>query len=178
MKSHITVLCALLAGLMLAGCGTLTYDGGSVAHLDKNKTTILLPPFDNATNDEFAGVALTEITASALMAKDVQLYQTEDVRNRLGLPENAGDGSYSMLAKEVGAQYVLLGTVHEYRYKTDLDGDPAVGVTMRLVDVQDGRTVWQGTASDVGFINASVTSAAQVAAKDLVNRMPLNSHLK
>lgn len=175
MKTLHNSLLILGATLLLAACGTMTYDGGSAVDLPRDDTVILLPPFENATNDEFAGVALKEITASALMAKGVQLYQTEDVMNRLGMPEAPAPlGNYEAMAAETGAQYVLLGTVHEYRYKTDLDGDPAVGLTLRLVDVADGRTVWQGTGSNVGFVNASVTSAGQKVAQDLVRRMPLD----
>jgi hypothetical protein len=67
----------------------------------------------------------------------------------------------------------VLGTALEYRYKTDLDGDPTVGISVRLVEALDGRTVWQGSSAKVGVWFASLTMAGQRAVRHLAARMPL-----
>lgn len=133
-----------------------------------------MPPFFNATNDDHAGRALSELTGSALVDRGIPLYQTEELLLSTQGETAAGpDGRYQELASTVGATHLLIGTVHEYRYKTDLDGDPAVGITIRIVDARDGRTVWQGSSSNIGYAFASVTSASQRAVRRLVRRIPL-----
>ena len=168
----------MMSGLVLiagVGCATVIYDG----ELGEDEWTapvrILMPPFFNATNDDHAGRALTELTGSALVARGVPLYQTEEVLlSAQGDTAPGPDGRYQELASTVGASHLLIGTVHEYRYKTDLDGDPAVGITIRLVDAKTGRTVWQGSSSTIGYAFASVTSASQKAVRRLVRRLPVS----
>jgi len=86
-----------------------------------------------------------------------------------------GDGLYLEAARSVNATHLLLGTVHEYRYKTDLDGYPAVGLTLRLVDATTGVTLWQGSSARVGVFFASLTTTSQRAVRDLDRRIPLGS---
>ena len=57
-----------------------------------------------------------------------------------------------------------------------LDGDPAVGVTLRLVDAATGQTLWQGTSANVGFAFASLSSAGQKAVRALVQQLPVSGN--
>ena len=168
-----TFICAL--GLAVtSGCATRVVDGDSVTLDSSEKVRLLMPPFFNATNDDHAGRALSELTGSALVDRGIPLYQTEELLLSTQGETAAGpDGRYQELANTVGATHLLIGTVHEYRYKTDLDGDPAVGITIRIVDARDGRTVWQGSSSNIGYAFASVTSASQRAVGRLVRRIPI-----
>ena len=65
----------------------------------------------------------------------------------------------------------LLGTVTEYRYKSDLDGSPIVSVTMRLVDATDGTTVWQGTSTKMTQYFGSLSRTAHAAVENLIQQM-------
>jgi hypothetical protein len=171
------VLLALICAVgfaIISGCATRVVDGDSVALDSSEKVRLLMPPFFNATNDDHAGRALSELTGSALVDRGIPLYQTEELLLSTQGETAAGpDGRYQELANTVGATHLLIGTVHEYRYKTDLDGDPAVGITIRIVDARDGRTVWQGSSSNIGYAFASVTSASQRAVRRLVRRIPI-----
>ncbi|MFP4260001.1 MAG: hypothetical protein ACLFS1_02875 [Opitutales bacterium] len=139
---------------------------------------VLIAPFKNATNDENAGIALEQITASALVARGARALQAGQPNGAgepgTGLPMDRSEDA-SVMVDEVAADYLLFGVVHEHRYKTDLDGDPAVGLTLRLVDPDTQATVWQGTGSDVGLLRASLTSVSQKVAGDLVAQMPLHA---
>lgn len=159
---------ALLSG----GCATVAYHGGSSGAIHVER--LLLPPFVNATDDEHAGRALTEITGSALVERGIPLFQTEEVLIKSAADQAQGpDGRYAEIARTVGATHLLIGTVHEYRYKTDLDGDPAVGVTLRLVDAATGQTLWQGSGGNVGYAFASLTSASERTVRKLVRDLPV-----
>jgi polysaccharide biosynthesis protein PelC len=175
MPMNLPAACSRLSGaliaLMLAGCGTVTHHGGqpSIA-----VTRLLLPPFVNATDNEHAGRALTEMTGSALVEAGLPLFQTEETLLKSAADKAQGpDGRYAELARTVSASHLLIGTVHEYRYKTDLNGDPAVGITLRLVDAATGQTLWQGTSGNVGYAFASVTSASARAVGSLVRQLPV-----
>lgn len=167
------ILVAACLVALLTACSTVKYSGGaSTGSITVQR--LLLPPFINATDDQHASRALTEITGSALVEAGIPLYQTEETVLKSAADKAQGpDGRYAELARSVGASHLLIGTVHEYRYKTDLDGDPAVGVTLRLVDAATGETVWQGTSGNVGYAFASVTSAAEKSVRALVRDLPV-----
>jgi hypothetical protein len=168
-------LLALCLLALTSGCATVVTQGGATGTLRVER--LLLPPFVNATTDEHAGRALTEMTGSALVEAGLPLFQTEETLLRSAADKAQGaDGRYAELARTAGASHLLLGTVHEYRYKTDLDGDPAVGITLRLIDAATGQTLWQGSSGNVGYAFASVTSAAQKAVRTLVRDIPVTGN--
>jgi TolB-like protein len=165
-------LLALL--LLLPGCATTTVRDGSKPHVNEGKFSLLMPPFVNATDNEHAGQALTQLTGSTLLEYGIPLIQTEAILSKTA-DETAPKQEVRNLeiAQANKATYLLMGTVHEYRYKSDLSANPAVGITLRLVNVADGRTLWQGSSSKVGRVYASLTSTAQKAVRDLVSKVPL-----
>jgi hypothetical protein len=162
--------------LLFSGCATVVHHGGPRAGAIP-AARVLLPPFVNATDDEHASRALTEMTGSALVEAGIPLFQTEEtLLKSAGDKAQGPDGRYAELARAAGATHLVIGTVHEYRYKTDLDGDPAVGITLRLVDAANGQTLWQGTSGNVGFAFASLTSAGQKAVRALVQQLPVSGN--
>lgn len=180
MKLHRTLrFTAFLAALAtlpaFSGCSHFAYE--TKAPEEQKRLDIglaLLPPTENATDDENAGRAVSELLGTALFERGVPLAQTESLRLKIGAPKAAGaDGGYDAQVKASGATHLILSTVHEYRYKTDLDGDPAVGLTVRIVDAKTGVTVWQGSAGNVGYVFASLSSSAQSTVRRLVARIPL-----
>lgn len=173
MMTRLVLFIVLITGGGCAHVVTTGGEGAGTVSVDR----LLLPPFINATDDQHASRALTEMTGSALVSAGIALYQTEELVLRTAQDTAQGtDGRYAEIARGVQASHLLIGTVHEYRYKTDLDGDPAVGITMRLVDAATGRTVWQGTSGNVGYAFASVTSAGQKAVNRLVAAMPIQGN--
>jgi TolB-like protein len=160
--------------LLLTACSTVVREG--VRHpLNDGPFRMVMVPFLNATDHEHAGEALTQLTGSTLLEQGVPLFQTEEILSKAA-DETATkqEARYQEIAKANKASYLLVGTVHEYRYKSDLSARPAVGITLRLVNVADGRTLWQESSSKVGRVYSSLTSTAQKTVRDLVSRIPLN----
>ncbi len=171
--NYFLLLGTIAASLGLTGCKSHVQHGG-VPRIDSAQVKIFMPAFSNATDDEHAGRALTEITASVLLKEGHPLIQKEPVLVKSRGDKAPGpDGLFVEGAKQLGATHLLIGTVHEYRYKTDLDGDPVVGISMRLIDAQNGETLWQGSSSKVKVFFASLTGTAQAAVERLVEKMPL-----
>jgi polysaccharide biosynthesis protein PelC len=166
------MLCMVV--VLSTGCLSKVHHGGS-KRISGEGIRIYLPPLANATDDEHAGRALSEITATALLERGLPIIQTEPVLTRARAETAAGpEGLFLETARSVNATHLLIGTVHEYRYKTDLDGDPAVGVTLRLVDAQTGLTLWQGSSGRVSVLFASLTKASQTAVRKLVRKIPVD----
>jgi len=56
--------------------------------------------------------------------------------------------------------YAVTGSVEEWRYKSGLDGEPAIGISMRVLELSTGKVVWAatGTQTGSGTENASGTA--------------------
>lgn len=153
---------------LLNACSTLKFEGSSDGFLSEETGKVLLVPFVNTTSNGAAGTALTETTASALSSKGIQWT----------LPKNEDDGRGALeTASRLDCAYVLTGSVHEYEYKTDLDGNPAVGASATLRSVRSGDVIWQGSASATGYSISSLSMASQKVADRLVGGMKKKNFL-
>lgn len=56
--------------------------------------------------------------------------------------------------------YAVAGSVEEWRYKSGLDGEPAIGVSMRILDLATGKVVWVATGSKTGAGNDNTSLTA------------------
>jgi TolB-like protein len=56
------------------------------------------------------------------------------------------------LGRLLGAKTLVIGRVTEYQYKHTLGEDPAIGVSIRVVDADTGTVLWSGARSDTGRI--------------------------
>ena len=59
--------------------------------------------------------------------------------------------------------------MNEWRYKVGLDGEPAVGVSISIIEVASGQVVWSGTAARTGWSREAVSAIAQKATDKLLN---------
>jgi hypothetical protein len=172
-QSWLKLLGVVLVGAGLAGCASSSEvrHGGARSSLG-GVSRVLLAPLHNATPDETAGRAVTELTATALLSHGIPLAQTEDslLRGR-ALVEEGKESQLIDLARSLQCTHVLFGTVTEYRYKSDLDGSPIVSVTMRMVDAGDGATLWQGTSTKMTQYFGSLSRTAQLAVDNLIQQM-------
>jgi|GEM_PF-487036 len=158
---------ALILLLGWSGCASVIHDGEFSA--PKKAPQVFLIPIENATSEEHAGEAMTAMVGSALVERGWVVHTPPPLS--LDAPPYT-EQDYVRLAAERQCVTVLRGSVHEFRYKTDLNGHPAAGLTLSSTGTKDGTLLWQGTASNVGFSFSSLTSAAQYVARKLVDRIP------
>ena len=139
---------ALLAALALAGCG-----GGSphpsAALPPANRPRIALLPFDNLTTVGGAGdmmtlMFFTEIGSSGPY-EPVETGVVAAALESLNIRSVAGLSTEQIKAigERLAVPRLLVGSVLESGNVHTNDGElPSVGVTLKLLDVSDGRVVW------------------------------------
>lgn len=170
MKRLITFITGLTAALaLLAGCAVIDHSAPSGA--DKSATWVLLP-FGNATETPFAGQraeAVTENLLRALGVANVQRYPSDLQRDNLFETGQAKDDAKAIeWAKAQGARYAVTGTVDEWRYKVGVDGEPAVGIALQIVELESGRVLWSGVGGKSGWSRESLAAVAQELIKSLL----------
>jgi len=71
-------------------------------------------------------------------------------------------------AKYDDAKYLLYGGVTEWRYKTGIDGEPAVSLQLSLYKTKNKKLVWSATGSDSDWGNGSLGTTAQSLILDMM----------
>ncbi|CAN5269629.1 pellicle/biofilm biosynthesis outer membrane protein PelC [soil metagenome] len=64
-------------------------------------------------------------------------------------------------ARERNIPYAVTGSVTEWRYKVGLDGEPVVGITLEVINVETGEIVWTSVGSQSGGSRTAVSTIAQ-----------------
>ena len=128
MRVSLIALCAGL--LLLAGCATHT-----------------------RTTTPQAGLAAQAIVEAVLAehgVADARTYQADDDQGVLfeAASQASRDAMRQWSARQ-GGDYVVSGVVHEWRYKTGVDGEPAVGVMIEIRDAA-GKLIYSGTGARAG----------------------------
>jgi hypothetical protein len=76
-------------------------------------------------------------------------------------------------AAQGDARYGITGAVHEWRYKTGLDGEPAVGLTLQVVDLPSGHVVWTASGAKTGWGYSNVSGTAEKLVAQLLKGLKL-----
>lgn len=164
-------LSALIIGLsLLQGCSTL-HTTPTNNKLDKNAQWVLVPSINNTETPQ-AGARLDSITASLLRVHGVSqlsVYQNNTNNDSLfELADRRNQEQALNTLKSSGAKYAVAASVDEWRYKVGLDGEPATGVTLNIIDLTTGQVVWSGTAAKTGWSREAVSAIAQKTVDQLL----------
>jgi hypothetical protein len=76
-------------------------------------------------------------------------------------------------ARDQHFDYALGGSVEEWRYKGGLDGDPAVGVSVQVVEVATNRIVWSASGTRTGSGGDNLSGTALQLLDTLLNELPV-----
>lgn len=77
-------------------------------------------------------------------------------------------------AKEQKIHYAMTGTVDEWRYKVGIDGEPAVGVSLQLLDLNTNQVVWSAVGGQTGWSREAVSAVAQKLIKRLLEEVSVS----
>ena len=164
-------LSALVIGLsLLQGCSTL-HTTPKTTKLDTSAQWVLVPSINNTETPQ-AGARLDSITASLLRVNGVNqlsVYQSNNNNESLfDLADRRNQEQALNAVKSTGAKYAVAASVYEWRYKVGLDGEPAAGVTVNIIDLSTGQVVWSGTAAKTGWSREAVSAIAQKTVDQLL----------
>lgn len=152
--------------LLLSGCSAVTKNVSSQISLDKSKSCALMPLI-NDTNyygaDDTVSAAIETEIAKKGVCKLVEQSEIAYKLKNIGVEkERLFDKNYALsLASKLNVDYVLLGRVTEYNYQYGLREDPAVGVSVKLIDAKEQKFIW---AADEGRVNRSFVFRDSLAA--------------
>ncbi len=138
----------------------VVYKDINATHEMKCDVSISLFRLHNYTDTPRAGMRASNIIEGLLLAKGYNV--KSHITEKLPSMKKA-----RKIAKEDGSKYFMYGGVSEWRYKTGIDGEPAVSFQATLYKTKNAKLVWSATGSDSDWGNASIGSTAQ----DLLTEM-------
>jgi polysaccharide biosynthesis protein PelC len=173
-SQSMTWTCIMLAALGLAGCAAIQFNSAPSPHPDRQALWCVLPPINN-TSTPYAGERVQQQLAALLGARGLTRVVLAPVAGAGGpLPiDNGAGGEQQALdwARHRQARYALEGSVDEWDYKAGLDGQPAVGVTLRLLDLESGQIIWSGAASGSGGSREGLAALSERTLSGLLRRL-------
>ncbi|NKF20915.1 DUF4136 domain-containing protein [Solimonas marina] len=163
-----------LATLALSACAVT--DVHKTTQLPRDATWTLLPMVNYAEAPQ-AGQRAEAIVDTLLRQRginDLVDYPSQDGGDGLpDLDDRHRLDSAMQWARGTQRRYGVRGAVSEWGYKTGLDGEPAVGLSVEVVDLSTGQVVWAASGADSGWGYDSVSGVAQSLLSKLIARMPL-----
>ncbi|MDX1799796.1 MAG: penicillin-binding protein activator LpoB [Marinobacter sp.] len=164
----------LLGCVLLSGCASSRLQSSEPPTVVAGATWSVMPLVNN-TESPYAGERAQQILAALLGSRGlnrVDLPPAPAADNALPWDNGAAVSQQGMdWASRNHVRYVLLGSVDEWRYKIGLDGQPAVGFTLRLMDLTTSQVVWSGTGAASGGSHQGVAVLAQATLDRLVSRL-------
>jgi hypothetical protein len=163
MKFSILILSLLILSITACSTSALVKTKNKLPHLssDSNATnkktedlSLSLFRLSNYTDTPRAGMRAANILEGILRTKgfDVISHIPQELPNRTKAREIA-------LADD--SKYFIYGGVSEWRYKTGIDGQPAVSVMITLYETDSDKLVWSATGVDSDWGNSSIGLTAQ-----------------
>lgn len=169
----LTTFLALLA--LLAGCTTV--DVGRAPVLADNAQWAVLP-FANHTETPQAGLRAESIAENLLRSQgavNLKRYPASIATETLFEPMERKQTEAALAwARNAGIRYALTGSVDEWRYKVGVDGEPAVGLTLQVIDIDSGEIVWSAVGSSTGWSREALTAVAQKLTLKLIEPLAMN----
>ena len=159
----VSVWLVLVLCLFVNACTTVNVQS-MPAGLKANAQWALLPMV-NHTQTPQAGLRAEAILESLVRTRGVtklQKYPAALNAESLFEPvERSAVEEALKWARGEQAIYALTGTVDEWRYKVGVDGEPAVGITLQLIELQTGNVLWSATGSKTGWSREALSAVAQ-----------------
>jgi polysaccharide biosynthesis protein PelC len=153
----------------LAGCTTINVPKAPI-DLDKQAAWGLLP-IVNLTETPQAGLRAESIVDSLLRTANVARLRrypaSLNTESLLDPAERKVVDQALVWAKSENLKYGITGSVEEWRYKVGVDGEPAVGLTLQVVEIASGQVIWSASGSKTGWAREALSAVAQKLISEL-----------
>lgn len=164
---------ALLGVMLLGGCAVT--DVHRTDPLSRQAQWVLLP-IANHSETPLAGRKAEASLLTLLHQQGItRLSQAPHPQrqNLLSLPSEQDFQAALDWAQQQGARYGVTGSVDEWQYKAGLDGEPAIGISLRVVDVNTGDILWSASGARTGWGFTTTSGVAQKLMADLIDTLPV-----
>lgn len=159
-----------LAVLFVAGCASFTDE--SSPNLPRNAQWGIVPMVNYSQTPQ-AGERSEQILLSVLSSHGLQpqVYPASTQGEQALMDDNERLAGALEWAREQKLDYVIAGSVEEWQYKNGLDGEPAVGISLRVLDGSSGRVLWSKSGARAGWSRESLAGTAQTVLDKLVGAL-------
>lgn len=176
MRNRIYLLLSLLiVSLAVPGCSTIT--STDAISVSANQSWILLP-INNLSTTPRAGENTKAMVETQLRMRGVESLQSYITPNGLSLVSLLDSDRQQAEAvawgQAKGIRYGVTGTIHEWHYKSGPDKEPAVGLSLKLIDLTNEKVIWQATTSRTGWGYSNLSSVANKAVIKLLNQIVID----
>lgn len=166
----------LSALLLVSACSTVS--STAPVSVSQSGSWVLLPIANlslTATADRQAQTLIeTELRARGVSS--VHIYTPAQPASLRALLDNRRtlDKALSW-ARSAGYHYGVTGTINEWSYKSGSEQEPAVGMNLKLVDLQSGQVLWQANGARTGWMYKSLPIVADDVIRELLGELRLHS---
>ena len=148
----------------LGGCSTSTLTTDSELRINANDQWILLP-VANYTASPQAGDRMEAILTTLLQVRGVrnlERYQPFEEMGAIPILDAQQRSKRALAwARNQNIRYGFTGSVEEWRYKSGVEREPAVGLSLRVVDVATGEVLWAASGARSGWGRETISGTAQ-----------------
>ena len=170
--------------IMLSACSVQQSTEGSgnnaamPATLPADAKFALLPLL-NVSQTPMASERVETILASLLHSKGVEslsVYPAQLSASVMTILDEGGRYSTALKwAMKEDFDYLITGSVEEWRYKAGLDGEPAIGITLKILDAKGQKVLWTATGARSGWGREAASMTAHEVLSDLLDSLELDA---
>ncbi|MGF1681501.1 hypothetical protein [Photobacterium minamisatsumaniensis] len=129
-------------------------------------------PMTNNSSTPLAAEKAEQILNAQLYAKGInaQMYPASATNDLKSILDNnvKQQQAQAWLATQP-IDFVITGSVEEWHYKSGLDGEPAVGITLEVKSAKSGTTYWRATGTRGGWGRESVSGTGHIVIDELLD---------
>lgn len=159
---YFLLLCLIIG---LTSCTSNHITSSSIMPPPDPQNSVTLFLLDNYTTSHQAGARAANLIEGILIERGYQVV-TEFKKHDSDIAQQL------KIAKKNGSRFLLNGGVTEWRYKTGIDGEPAVSLQLKLIDVITQKVVWNSVASSNNWGNGTVGKTAQLMLEEMLRKGP------
>lgn len=170
MRTSLALLLSI-AALLTGATGCTVVDRVRSAQPDLSARWALLP-IANHTETPQAGLraeAIAETVLRSIGVRELERYPASlNAESLLEPAERKQVEAGLAWAKGREARYAVTGAVEEWRYKVGVDGEPAVGLTLSVIDLRSGAVIYSASGGKSGWSRESLAAVAQKLLRELL----------
>ncbi|MCW8329348.1 hypothetical protein MD588_11070 [Photobacterium sp. SDRW27] len=135
-------------------------------------STWAVMPLANNSNTPMAAEKAEQILNAQLYAKGIHavMYPVSEHTDLSSILDRSAKqkNAQAWLASQ-SVDYVITGSVEEWHYKSGLDGEPAVGITLEVKSAKNKTIYWRATGTRGGWGRESVSGTGHIVIETLLD---------